>query len=941
MLSLDEGWKWPALALFLFLVTFGSVGLLSLGYVLCILCGGLVMTLYYGRQLSQIALTIELPDLPRSKPGILTVANKMESSPRGKNFDRRMTGASVIDEALHEVLTYAIRDYIKSWYRQVSDHDGFVLDIRQCVQKLTITFASRTKDVDWMPFFSQRLVDDFASHLRLYRRAREHAAVPQTDETYAERVKSAFFDLEVAMEKDKCRDLVCLDPEAEKQYLQNLSDVLLFLLLPPDDFQNKSFRYILREVLVNGIFIPTIELLSDPDYVNQYVSWLCKDGSFTNESFLNVIKSSHLVDELEAVKEITEQNIAKWRSKDTGGDDDAEIKQKLNSLIFVKNICEGRIRRIKEGSLEDMEEAPDICRAKNIFVLSLDEIIENNIALAVFIEFMTSVCGQQYLFFYLNVEGFRTAAGQQILAAHQRAMNGISTEVDLESLRRAAMIIHDQYLSDKASSKIKIESDVVKRTLQKIKNKYISEDLFDEVQSKVYQILHSEQYYEAFLQSQVYLKMLQEMGLSKPDNPEDGDTSSLDEVPRIIWFKMDECSEDSSLPRSRSGSPVTMETFITAFISQTGIVKESDKNSGKTYAVFAVRATKVCGEEEDVSETYRRYSDFHDLHMLIQEKYPDFQGPPLPGKTVLKNMNKDFLEKRKRSLNVYLQTLMKPEIWAKYPGMKDLVLKFVAPGLWEKHKSELARKVDTIVNPIKTSVKTVGRAVSTETLVDGLGKVFKSDPNDRRMLNSGKVADGLDVDADNIPLRVMLLLMDEVFDLREKNTWLRRRIVAVLKQLIKVTFGDSINKKIVDYVELMTSAEQMAENVRKFRDSFWPGGSLAEPRAQRDNHTKMRTRVLCKAKMLGSVSDDFRHLMGTETIRVGTSRMFDMFQHQTLNKRFVYVFLEGVIITLFPQNKFAELFQRLHSRSERVAIHLAKMKEDSESAESSTRRRRR
>lgn len=46
---------------------------------------------------------------------------------------------------------------------------------------------------------------------------------------------------------------------------------------------------------------------------------------------------------------------------------------------------------------------------------------------------------------------------------------------------------------------------------------------------QVYQILHSEQYYEAFLQSSVYLKMLQEMGLSKPDKPEDGDTSSLDE----------------------------------------------------------------------------------------------------------------------------------------------------------------------------------------------------------------------------------------------------------------------------------------------------------------------------------------------------------------------------------------------------------------------------
>ena len=41
---------------------------------------------------------------------------------------------------------------------------------------------------------------------------------------------------------------------------------------------------------------------------------------------------------------------------------------------------------------------------------------------------------------------------------------------------------------------------------------------------------------------------------------------------------------------------------------------------------------------------------------------------------------------------------MKPENWVRYPGMKELVLKFVAPGLWEKHKSELARKVSLQIN---------------------------------------------------------------------------------------------------------------------------------------------------------------------------------------------------------------------------------------------------
>jgi len=43
-------------------------------------------------------------------------------------------------------------------------------------------------------------------------------------------------------------------------------------------------------------------------------------------------------------------------------------------------------------------------------------------------------------------------------------------------------------------------------------------------------------------------------------------------------------------------------------------------------------------------------------------------------------------------------------------------------------------------------------------------------------------------------MRIMLLLLDEVFDLRKKNQWLRRRIVAILRQILKATHGDKINR---------------------------------------------------------------------------------------------------------------------------------------------------
>ena len=65
-------------------------------------------------------------------------------------------------------------------------------------------------------------------------------------------------------------------------------------------------------------------------------------------------------------------------------------------------------------------------------------------------------------------------------------------------------------------------------------------------------------------------------------------------------------------------------------------------------------------------------------------------------------------------------------------------------------------------------------------------------------------------------------------------------------------------------------------------------------------------------------SDEVRHLLGSETTRLGVMRVFNMFQHERLNKRLVYVIFEGMLETLFPDNKFDDVFRKIHSRSPRV-----------------------
>ena len=78
--------------------------------------------------------------------------------------------------------------------------------------------------------------------------------------------------------------------------------------------------------------------------------------------------------------------------------------------------------------------------------------------------------------------------------------------------------------------------------------------------------------------------------------------------------------------------------------------------------------------------------------------------------------------------------------------------------------------------------------------------------------------------------------------------------------------------------------------------------------------------------------------MGAESVRKGVDRIFQMFQHKNLNKRIVYVVLEGVLTTLFPENKFPALFRNLHSKSTRVQ-KVKEQKEQQAAAEALLRKR--
>lgn len=129
-------------------------------------------------------------------------------------------------------------------------------------KKRFLFFLSRLKEIDWLDFCTGTVVDSFANHIRLYRKAKERMRLEKSND-----ICSCFFDLEAEHERGICRDEVCLDQEKEKssfvhwnsfgtlikiwiffdsEFLRDIVEVLLYILLPANEFRCVPIRKLLR-----------------------------------------------------------------------------------------------------------------------------------------------------------------------------------------------------------------------------------------------------------------------------------------------------------------------------------------------------------------------------------------------------------------------------------------------------------------------------------------------------------------------------------------------------------------------------------------------------------------------------------------------------------------------------------------------------------------------
>lgn len=462
----------------------------------------------------------------------------------------------------------------------------------------------------------------------------------------------------------------------------------------------------------------------------------------------------------------------------------------------------------------------------------------------------------------------------------------------MDLLRTQGLTIINHYFSNHSQYEVGMEDEILLKRARKLLTQAVpSPYAFKEMQERIYTLI-KDNYFAAFEQSERYMKMLLELNLLRPVEEGEKSTELVDE--KLLYGRL-------------SAAIV-------------GTQESRDLATRKTFTNYLIEVTASYADGKGrVWQVPRRYMEFHDLHIQIEKKFPNLSGLNFPGKKI-NSMTEDVRSRRKQELHLYLQTLLFEDVLKNNEGLAEMMYNFLHPEKYEMTRNGVERRLDNMVHPVLTSVRSMTNAVRSvphnvarlsDTLRDSFMKVLNLDSTDSGMQNGAFYDSEMN---ENIPLRIAMALMDEVFDLKSTTQfWLRSQVITILKGTMKAVYGDKINKMIVDYVDELTSTKEIAKALAALKSALWPNGVLTEQGPPRDEKNKYAARVCAKSVLFTLITEQLGATMGSQTTKRGALRFFDLFQHSALNRRLFYVILESVLSTLYEKYPMKKWFVAFHS----------------------------
>uniref|UniRef100_A0AAR2L556 Sorting nexin 14 n=1 Tax=Pygocentrus nattereri TaxID=42514 RepID=A0AAR2L556_PYGNA len=163
---------------------------------------------------------------------------------------------SKVDASLSEILELVLENFVYPWYRDITDDEAFVDELRVTLRFVAAVLVRRAQRVDIPSLITLKLLKVAMKHIEIIAKARQK--VKNSEYLQQAALEEYGPDLHVALRSR--RD--------ELLYLRKLTEMLFPYILPPKATDCRSLTLLIREVLAGSVFLPSMDYLADPDTVN-------------------------------------------------------------------------------------------------------------------------------------------------------------------------------------------------------------------------------------------------------------------------------------------------------------------------------------------------------------------------------------------------------------------------------------------------------------------------------------------------------------------------------------------------------------------------------------------------------------------------------------------------------------------------------------------------
>lgn len=195
-------------------------------------------------------------------------------------------------DALNEIMTMIVRDFVLPWYQEISSSPSFPTAVSSVLHESIGRVIDRATGIDLPALIVKRILPKVTAHIEQFRQSEValRGAKLERSLTHSEELDLLLASRYSIKGGGKLHPAIdnlssTFTKQTEEAHLRDLLERALPFVLPEPESSSNAIKIVVREIAACSVLYPVMDLLADPDFWNRAIDEVVSNIPFNSHYF--------------------------------------------------------------------------------------------------------------------------------------------------------------------------------------------------------------------------------------------------------------------------------------------------------------------------------------------------------------------------------------------------------------------------------------------------------------------------------------------------------------------------------------------------------------------------------------------------------------------------------------------------------------------------------